>query len=64
MIQKVCFVFFFLHLLVTMDVLLVESILTLYLLACQVRVTVSDSVLCLLLRLCDVFRALINSIVC
>ena len=36
------------------------SLCTLYLLACQVRVTVGDSGLCW----CDVFRALINSLVC
>ena len=35
------------------------------LLACQVRVTVGDSGLwSLLLCLCDVFQALINSLVC
>ena len=39
------------------------SLCTLNLHACQVRVTVVDSGLCLLC-LCDVFRALINSLVC
>ena len=38
------------------------SLCTLYLLACQVRVTVGDSGLCCCT--CYVFRALINSLVC
>ena len=40
------------------------SLCTLYLHACQVRVTVGDSVRSLLLCLCDVFRMLINSLIC
>ena len=46
------------------DVPLVKVYVPCMLLACQVRVTVGDSGLCQVVVLRDVFRALINSLVC